>query len=67
MFSNYLKAIEGVHVYPIISMLIFVVFFIVLLVWMWKADKKHLARMSNLPLDPEEKTNNNFSGDVNGN
>ena len=54
MFNNYLQSIEGVGIYPIFSLLVFFVFFAVLLVWMFKADKKHMEEMSELPLDSEE-------------
>jgi len=54
MFNNYLQSIEGVGIYPIFSLLIFFGFFIVMLIWMFKADKEHLKKMSELPLDSEE-------------
>ncbi len=54
MFNNYLQSIEGVGIYPIFSLLVFFVFFAALLVWMFRADKKHLQKMSELPLDSEE-------------
>ena len=66
MFENYLKAIEGVGVYPLISLMIFVSFFIVLLIWMIKIDKDFLVKMSFLPLDPDidsEKLDNGESNE----
>ena len=51
MFSNYLSSIEGVDIYPIISFLIFFVFFVGLTVWTFKADKKYLKKMSKMPLE----------------
>lgn len=65
MFSNYLSSIEGVGIYPIISLLVFLIFFIVLLIWMWKADKLYLKKMGEMPLDLEESTNKNFLGENN--
>jgi cytochrome c oxidase cbb3-type subunit III len=65
MFNNYLQSIEGVGIYPIFSLLVFLGFFIVMLIWMFKANKEHLKKMSELPLDSEEKPLNEekiFSG-----
>jgi len=61
MFNNYLQSIEGVGIYPIFSLLVFFAFFMVLIVWMFRADKTHMKKMSELPLDEEEnKPENNF-------
>jgi cytochrome c oxidase cbb3-type subunit 3 len=54
MFNNYLQSIEGVGIFPIFSMLVFFFFFIGLLVWIFKADKNHMKRMSELPLEDDE-------------
>ena len=65
MFNNYLQSIEGVGIYPIFSLIVFFGFFVVMLIWMFKADKVHLKKMSELPLDSEEKSLNEektFSG-----
>ena len=58
MFSNYLKSIEGVGIYPLFSLLVFFIFFIVIVIWVIKVDKKYIDKMSNLPLDL--KGNNNY-------
>ena len=42
-FIHYLERITGVGVFPMISLLIFFVFFIVLLAWVLKADKKYIS------------------------
>ena len=46
MFNNYLQSIEGIGIYPLISMLVFFIFFVVMLIWLFKADKNHLREMS---------------------
>ena len=51
MFSNTLERIAGIGVYPAISLLIFFFFFVALGIWTFKADKKFLSTMSNMPLD----------------
>jgi cytochrome c oxidase cbb3-type subunit 3 len=54
MFNHYLQSIEGVGIYPIFSLLVFFIFFMVLIVWMFRADKTHMEKMSELPLDEDE-------------
>ncbi len=62
MYKEVLQSIEGIGIYPIISMIVFAVFFAVVLIWYFKADKKYLNKMSNLPLDDDEKSNSNNTG-----
>lgn len=50
-FINYLETITGVDVYAMASFFIFFFFFIVMALWAWKADKKFIDRMNNLPLE----------------
>ncbi len=54
MFSNYLQSIENVTIYPLISLFIFVIFFIVMFVWIIKMDKNHIKEMEQLPLDEKQ-------------
>ena len=51
MYKNVLQAIEGVGIYPIISMLIFLGVFLSAIVWFFRADKEHLQRMAELPFE----------------
>ncbi len=50
-FSTYLVKIAGVSVYPIISLLMFVVFFTLVTFWIFSIDKKEIERIEKLPLD----------------
>lgn len=54
MFSNYLKDIDGVQIYPIFSLLVFFVFFLVVTYKVVKADKSYLKKMENMPLDADD-------------
>jgi len=58
MFKEVLQSIEGVEIYTIISMIIFILFFIGMIIWLFKVDKKYIKEMSELPLD---NNNNDFS------
>ena len=51
-----LENIDNVQIYPMISLLIFFVFFVVLFYWVITAKKDHIAEVSNIPLENE--TNN---------
>jgi hypothetical protein len=50
-FINYLTKITGVDMYAMSSFLIFFAFFIVMVLWACKADKKLINTLSNLPFD----------------
>ena len=46
-----LENIDGVAIYPIISLLIFFIFFVVLFWWVVTAKKEHMKEVSNIPLE----------------
>jgi cytochrome c oxidase cbb3-type subunit IV len=50
-FIHYLEKITGVSIYPLSSFLIFSLFFLLMLVWILRADKKKIREISRLPLD----------------
>jgi len=58
MFKEVLQSIEGVEFYSIVSMVIFILFFVGMTIWLFKVDKKYIKTMSELPL---EEDNNEFS------
>lgn len=49
-FIHYLEKIAGVDVLGLVSLFIFFVFFIGVLIWVFKADKKYMEEMNELPL-----------------
>lgn len=52
MFKHYFERIaDQVAIYPIISLSIFVAFFVGLLFWVFTADKNYISQQSNLPLE----------------
>ena len=51
MLSEHVGRIEGIAIYPIISLIIFSILFVATIVWVIRLDKKYLSRMENLPLD----------------
>ncbi|GAB2768404.1 hypothetical protein GCM10027275_08730 [Rhabdobacter roseus] len=50
-FRNYLESIAGVSIYPLISLVIFFAFFVILLVYVFRIDRKKIDRMKNIPLE----------------
>lgn len=46
-----LENIDGVAIYPMISLLIFFFFFVALFWWVFTAKKDHIEEVSNIPLD----------------
>ena len=52
--KSHLETIDGVATYPMISLLIFFLFFVGLFWWVFKASKAHLKEMSELPLDDQQ-------------
>ncbi|HVZ26943.1 MAG TPA: hypothetical protein VG842_12845 [Sediminibacterium sp.] len=50
-FINYLEKITGVDIYAMSSFAIFFVFFLVMTIWAWKADKKMIDVIRRIPLD----------------
>ena len=59
MLSEHLSSIDGVSIYPIISLILFFFVFAVTVVWVVKLDKKYINRMENLPLDSNSESENN--------
>ncbi len=55
-----LENIDGVQIYPMISLLIFFFFFVVLFWWVITAKKAHIQEISNIPL-MDDTTNTNES------
>lgn len=49
-----MESMEGIATYPIISLLIFFVFFVLLFWWVFTASKQHIKDMSELPLDKNQ-------------
>ena len=65
MFKEVLQSIEGVEFYTIVSMIIFILFFIGMTIWLFKVDKKYIKQMSELPLEEENNEVSNLTGGTN--
>ncbi len=57
--KQYAETMENAQIYPVLSLLIFFIFFVVLLVYVKKLDRSSVDTISRIPLDstPENKNN----------
>lgn len=55
--KHHMETIDGIEIYPIISLLIFFLFFAGLYWWVFTAKKSYLEEVSQLPLEKDEPNN----------
>ena len=53
MYKDVLRSIENIDIYPVISLLIFVLFFLGVFIWVIKMPKDFVDHMKSLPLDED--------------
>jgi cytochrome c oxidase cbb3-type subunit 4 len=51
MYKEVARNIPNVSIYPVISFIIFFLFFLGLLIWIIKVDKKLIEKIKNIPMD----------------
>ena len=56
MYKEILRSIENIEIYPIISLLIFVTFFVGMFIWVVRVPKSYVDHMETLPMDENEST-----------
>ena len=49
--KHHMASIEGIEIFPIVSLLIFFVFFTVLYWWVFSAKKEYIKKVSEIPLE----------------
>lgn len=55
--KHHMETIVGIEIFPLISLVIFFVFFIGLFIYLARADKKQINLISRIPLDQNEDDN----------
>ena len=55
--KQYAETMNNASIYPMISLLIFVIFFVVLLVLVKKMRKETVSELANIPFEKDELTN----------
>lgn len=53
MYKEVLRSIENVEVFPVISLVIFVLFFVSIAIWAMRVPKDYIDHMSSLPMDDD--------------
>ncbi len=57
MYKDVLRSIENIEIMPLISLLVFMLFFIGMFLWVIRVDKKYVDHMKSLPFnDKKDKT-----------
>jgi len=56
MFKHYFEGIQHIEIGPLISLVVFFIFFVIMMWMVLRSDKKFIHRMKNLPLDDNEMT-----------
>ena len=56
-FKHHMESIDGIAIYPIISLIIFFVFFIALFFWVATAKKQYIDEVSKIPFDTTNNDN----------
>lgn len=52
--KGHMESIDGIAIYPIISLMIFFAFFIVLFWWVLTTSKEHIKEVSEIPLEKDD-------------
>ncbi|MCC8361049.1 CcoQ/FixQ family Cbb3-type cytochrome c oxidase assembly chaperone [Salinimicrobium sediminilitoris] len=51
--KGHMESIAGIEVYPILSLLIFFIFFVALFWWVFTAKKDYISTVENIPLETD--------------
>lgn len=52
--KHHMESITGIEIYPIISLLIFFIFFVALFYWVITAKKDYINKVSQIPLENQQ-------------
>lgn len=58
--KQYTETMKDANIYSMISLFIFLIFFIVLLILVKKMGKERVTELSNIPFEKDELTNSNL-------
>ena len=51
MYTEVLRSIEGIEIFPVVSLLVFVTFFSAMLLWTSRLKPESLGEYASMPLD----------------
>jgi cytochrome c oxidase cbb3-type subunit 4 len=55
--SHHLDTIAGIGIYPVLSFIVFFLFFLAVLWWVFTVRRAHIEHMAALPIAPEKPIN----------
>ena len=56
MFKHYFEQIQNIEIWPVISLVLFFVFFLGTLLWITSLDKKYIDKMTGLPFEDDSES-----------
>lgn len=56
MISETLQRIDGVTIFPIVGLILFIAAFTACVIWVMRLDKNYLSHMERLPLEADGMT-----------
>lgn len=62
MYKEVLQSIKGIEIFAVAALIIFVLFFVIVVIRLFRMDNDHLKKMAQLPLEPESNSQN-FKGE----
>ncbi len=57
MFNQYLSSIDRIAIYPVISLILFFVLFVMLIIWVIRLKKEYIEQMEQLPFSNDTEIN----------
>jgi hypothetical protein len=64
MYTDVLRSIAGIEVFPVLSLVLFVTFFTAVLVWTVRMDRVRVDRLAALPLEDDSTAKSTGAGDA---
>lgn len=65
MFKHYFEQVHNVAIWPIISLSIFFIFFVGLMIYVWRIKKSYASHMGELPLADDSQENATYPINLN--
>jgi cytochrome c oxidase cbb3-type subunit 4 len=50
MFKHYFNGINGIEIYPIFLLIVFITFFVTMTIWLIRSSKSKMDEISKIPL-----------------
>ncbi|MDZ7607983.1 MAG: cytochrome C oxidase Cbb3 [Cyclobacteriaceae bacterium] len=56
MFKHYFEQIDNIEIWPVISLVLFFVFFLGTILWITSLDKTYIDKMKGLPFEDDSES-----------